>query len=77
MMEEPLAPRAFRGWALSEASSEDLDLYAIEDLHERIAQLEAEIGRTKQALDKKRNGRAAADAFFSVGTSGGGSVAGV
>jgi len=74
MMEEPLAPRAFRGWALSEVASEDLDLYAIEDLNERIELLQAEIGRTKGALDKKRNGRAAADAFFSVGTGGSAAV---
>jgi len=77
MMEEPLAPRAFRGWALSEAASEDLDLYAIEDLHERIDLLQTEIVRTKAALDKKRNGRAAADAFFSTGTTRDGSAAGV
>jgi uncharacterized small protein (DUF1192 family) len=76
MMEEPLAPRAFRGWALSEVSSEDLELYAIEDLNERIERLEAEIDRTKDALDKKRNGRAAADAFFSVGRSAAGSAGG-
>jgi uncharacterized small protein (DUF1192 family) len=67
MMEEPLAPRAFRGWALNEVAHEDLDLYAVGDLEERIAQLEAEIVRTRAALDKKRSGRAAADAFFSIG----------
>jgi uncharacterized small protein (DUF1192 family) len=67
MMEEPLAPRAFRGWALSEVSSEDLEIYSSQDLHERIERLEEEIARTRAALDKKRNGRAAADAFFSVG----------
>jgi uncharacterized small protein (DUF1192 family) len=67
MMEEPLAPRAFRGWALNEVAHEDLDLYAVGDLEERIAQLEGEIVRTRAALDKKRSGRAAADAFFSIG----------
>jgi len=67
MMEEPLAPRAFRGWALNEVVHEDLDLYAVGDLEERIAQLEAEIVRTRAALDRKRSGRAAADAFFSIG----------
>jgi uncharacterized small protein (DUF1192 family) len=67
MMEEPETPRAFRGWALTEVSSEDLDLYSVGDLQERIEQLESEIVRTRAALDKKRNGRAAADAFFSIG----------
>jgi uncharacterized small protein (DUF1192 family) len=67
MMEEPQAPRAFRGWALTEAAHEDLDLYSVGDLEERIAQLQAEIVRTRAAMDKKRSGRAAADAFFSLG----------
>ena len=67
MMDEPQAPRAFRGWALKEVSHEDLDLYSVGDLNERIEQLEEEIVRTRAALDKKRSGRAAADAFFSLG----------
>ncbi len=67
MMEEPLAPRAFRGWALNEASHEDLDLYSVGDLNERIEQLEGEIARSRAALDRKRNSRSAADAFFSLG----------
>ncbi len=67
MMDEPTAPRAFRGWALTEATTEDLELHSVADLRERIELLEAEIRRTRDALDKKRNGRAAADAFFSLG----------
>jgi len=67
MMDEPQAPRAYRGWALNEASHEDLELYSVGDLEERIEQLEAEIGRTRGALDQKRNSRSAADAFFSLG----------
>jgi uncharacterized small protein (DUF1192 family) len=67
MMEEPEVPRAFRGWALAEAAHEDLDLYSVGDLDERIQQLQAEIARTRAAIDKKRSGRAAADAFFSLG----------
>lgn len=67
MMEEPATPRTARGAALIETTREDLDLYAVTDLEERIAQLEAEIARTRSALDRKRNGRAAADAFFSLG----------
>jgi uncharacterized small protein (DUF1192 family) len=67
MMEEPQAPRAYRGWALNEAAHEDLDLYSAGDLEERIEQLQGEIGRTRAALDRKRNSRSAADAFFSLG----------
>lgn len=67
MMEEPAAPRSARGAALIEATREDLDLYAVQDLEERIERLQDEIGRTRAALDRKRNGRAAADALFSIG----------
>lgn len=69
MMEEPAAPRAFRGWALNEACAEDLEVCSTEDLQERIDLLEGEIVRTRAMLDKKQNGRAAADAFFSLGGS--------
>lgn len=67
MWDEPAAPRTARGAALIEATREDLELYAVGDLEERIEQLQEEIARTKAALDRKRNGRAAADAFFSIG----------
>ncbi|MDP9103585.1 MAG: DUF1192 domain-containing protein [Pseudomonadota bacterium] len=68
MMEEPAAPRTARGAALIEATREDLELYAVGDLEDRIDRLQDEIGRTRAALDKKRNGRAAADALFSFGS---------
>ncbi len=67
MMEEPAAPRIARGAALIEATREDLDLYAVGDLEERIEQLQDEINRTRSALDRKKSGREAADAFFSLG----------
>jgi uncharacterized small protein (DUF1192 family) len=67
MFEEPETPRIFRGAALMEATREDLELYAVGDLEERIEQLQGEIARTRAALDRKKNGRAAADAFFSLG----------
>ena len=67
MMEEPAAPRIARGAALIEATREDLDLYAVGDLEERIERLQDEIVRTRSALDRKKNGLAAADAFFSFG----------
>jgi uncharacterized small protein (DUF1192 family) len=69
MMEDPAPPRALRGAMLLELAREDLDLYAVEDLKERIGKLEDEIGRTRTALDRKQAGRAAADALFSFGKS--------
>ena len=65
MIEDPAPPRAVRGAALFDLAREDLDLYAVEELQERIASLEAEIGRARTAMERKQAGRAAADALFS------------
>jgi uncharacterized small protein (DUF1192 family) len=62
--EEPAEPRRTRGQALIEAAREDLDLFAVDELKERIAALQAEIDRTKSQMDRKLSGRAAADALF-------------
>jgi uncharacterized small protein (DUF1192 family) len=67
MMEEPALPRAARGALLNDLGREDLDLYAVDELQERIDRLEGEIARTKAARDRKQAGRAAADALFSFG----------
>jgi uncharacterized small protein (DUF1192 family) len=65
MADEDAAPvRRPRGWALQEAAREDLELLAASDLEERIEALQAEIARTRAQLDRKRAGRAAADALF-------------
>ena len=65
MADEDAEPvRRPRGWALTEAAREDLELLAVSDLEERIEALEAEIARTKAQLERKRSGRAAADALF-------------
>ena len=61
---EDLEPRPQRGEALSALGREDLDLYAVDELHERIAALEAEIARSKAAIDGKSSKRSAADALF-------------
>ena len=63
-MEEPPPPRKQRGQALIDAAREDLDLYAADELSERIEQLQAEIERTRTHLVNKEAKRAAADAFF-------------
>jgi uncharacterized small protein (DUF1192 family) len=67
MLEEPATPRVARGVSLIEATREDLDLYAVGDLEERIETLQGEILRTRSALDRKKSGRAEADALFSIG----------
>ena len=53
------APRRTRGQAVRDLASEDLDLYAVEELRERIADLQAEIDRTQAKLDRKQQGKAA------------------
>ncbi|MEO6380339.1 MAG: DUF1192 domain-containing protein [Caulobacteraceae bacterium] len=67
MIEDPALPRTGRGAALLDLAREDLDLHAVEDLKERIDSLEAEIARTRKAMERKQAGRAAADALFSKG----------
>ncbi|HXQ47702.1 MAG TPA: DUF1192 domain-containing protein [Caulobacteraceae bacterium] len=64
MLEEPPPPRRARGEALTEALREDLDLFAIQDLNERIELLEAEIRRVRDQIERKQAGREAADALF-------------
>ena len=64
MMEDAAPPRRARGQALIDVSREDLDLYAVEELEERIGLLQAEIDRSQAQIDRKRSGRAAADALF-------------
>jgi uncharacterized small protein (DUF1192 family) len=64
MLDEPAGPRRSRGQLLTELIREDLDLYAVEELSERIATLRGEIDRVQAQLDRKQAGRAAADALF-------------
>jgi len=62
-MFEDLEPRP-RDEALSALRREDLDAYSVEDLTERVAELEAEIARSRAAMDAKRAKKSAADALF-------------
>ena len=64
MLEEPAEPRAFGGRALNETTHEDLEVYGVSELEERIEALQAEIERTKAQLAKKKAGRDAANARF-------------
>ena len=43
---------------------QDLSLLSVEELTERIALLNAEVDRLKEAMSKKRASKDAADAFF-------------
>ena len=63
-MDEPATARVGRGQRLAEAIREDLELYGVGELHERIQILEEEIARVRAQIDKKEAGRAAADALF-------------
>ncbi|MDQ1193227.1 uncharacterized small protein (DUF1192 family) [Brevundimonas vesicularis] len=67
-MFEDLEPRPQRGEPLRALSREDLDVYAVEDLLERIAALEAEIARSRAAIETKRSKKNAADALFNFGS---------
>ncbi|MBD3836018.1 DUF1192 domain-containing protein [Brevundimonas sp.] len=63
-MFEDLEPRPRRDEALSALRREDLDSYSVEDLTDRVAELEAEIARSRAAMDAKRAKKSAADALF-------------
>ena len=64
MMDEPADVRLGRGQRLAEALKEDLELYAVAELEDRIDMLRSEIARVQAQIDRKRAGRAAADALF-------------
>ena len=62
-MFEDLEPRAARGAPLVALTREDLDGYSVEDLQQRIAGLQAEIERSRAAIEGKSSQRNAADAM--------------
>jgi len=64
MAEEPAEVRRPRGYALVELAREDLDLFGVSELTERIEALEIEIARVRAHQEKKKAGLAAADALF-------------
>jgi uncharacterized small protein (DUF1192 family) len=68
-MEEPAEVRVGRGQRLIEAVREDLELFGVAELEERIDVLQSEIARVGAQIDRKRAGRAAADALFGAGSS--------
>lgn len=60
-----IGPRPLRGAALRDLTREDLSLYAVAELKERIETLEGEIARARAAMDGKQSTKSAADALFS------------
>jgi len=68
-MEEPAEVRILRGERLTEAVREDLELFGVLELEERIETLRAEIARVEAQIERKRAGRAAADALFGTRSS--------
>jgi len=60
---EPLTPRS--AGPLHGLVREDLDPYSVEDLEARIEALQAEIVRSRDIMERKKNRRSAADALFS------------
>ena len=69
-MDEPVETRVGRGQRLHEAVREDLELFGFAELEERIEVLQSEIARVQAQLDRKRAGRAAADALFGARPAG-------
>lgn len=63
---DEFAPRPKQD-ALAGLQRQDLDPLSVDELHERIAVLEAEIARTRAKIDKAVNQRASADALFRKG----------
>ncbi|WP_371454795.1 DUF1192 domain-containing protein [Brevundimonas sp. LM2] len=61
---DDLDPRPQRGAMLSALGREDLDLYSVEELSERIAALAGEIERAQAAIARKNAKKSAADALF-------------
>lgn len=66
MLEESAEPRALRGAHLVSLAREDLELYGVAELEERIEALQLEIARTQAQLARKIAGREAADALFKL-----------
>ena len=66
-MFEDVPVRRTRGQAVTELAREDLELFGVGELNERIEALEGEIARIRAMIHKKQSGRAAADALFGGG----------
>ena len=64
MMDEPAGSRPLRGDGLKALTREDLEIYGVSELEERIELLEAEIARSRAQIARKQATKSAADALF-------------
>ncbi|WP_082441684.1 DUF1192 domain-containing protein [Sphingomonas sp. Leaf33] len=62
-MEADDLPRRARDM-VAELARQDLDPLSVDELHGRIAALEAEIARVRQRIERAVNHRSSADALF-------------
>jgi len=67
MMFEDLDPRSVRGANMVALGREDLELYSVEELNERIEALQTEVDRVRAAIAAKAAKKSAADALFNFG----------
>jgi len=65
---DPFADEPMRPKARTHELGQDLSTLSIEELDERVAALEAEIARLKEARAGKEASRDAASAFFKIGS---------
>lgn len=65
---DPFGDEPLRPTAQTHELGQDLTALSIEELDERVAMLEAEIARLKEARTKKEASRSAASAFFKLGS---------
>ena len=61
---DDLDPRPQRGAMLTALGREDLDLYSVHELNERIEALTGEIERVRASIAAKNAKKSAADALF-------------
>ena len=64
MTDEPAEARRARGQVLIDMAREDLELYGVSELEERVEALEAEVVRCRAQMARKETVRSAADALF-------------
>ena len=65
---DPFAEEQTRLMPTGHEVGQDLGLLSIDELDERIALLEREIARLREARESKEQSRAAASAFFKIGS---------
>jgi uncharacterized small protein (DUF1192 family) len=68
MVFDPFAEEQVRPRAQAHELGQDLSTLSIEELDERVALLESEIARLKEARGRKVASLDAASAFFKIGT---------